>query len=451
MNLNLIFRVLRRRSELRHHDKWTRQKLLDHQNHELKLLREYAYKKSPFYRKLHCGKFDAPLSDLPVVTKSQLMNEFDQVVTNPRMSLKEVEAHISKVKDDQLFMGKYRVCATAGTTGRRGIFPFDQEEWANVVASFSRTYEWAGVRASLLHWTNAAVLSSRNPLHSSARVGASVNGPWMPVLRLDALDPLPEIVQKLNDFNPKNLIAYASMLHVLTGEASSGRLRIRPRVVISASEILSRETSERVKKAWNVSVNDVYAATEPAGMASPCPERHRSHLYEDLVITEVVDENNGPVPNGTLGAKVLVTVLFSRTLPLIRYEMSDRISIGNSDCECGRPYKVMDHIEGRTEDSLVMPKISGGTLLIHPNTFHAVFESLPLDAWQVVQLRGSSVRVLVVPAAVVELEAIKVALLKEFARHEILDPQVSVEKVVSIPRTAIGKVKMVVREQMRSA
>ena len=30
---------------------------------------------------------------------------------------------------------------------------------------------------------------------------------------------------------------------------------------------------------------------------------------------------------GTFGAKVLVTVLFSRTLPLIRYEMSDRVAL----------------------------------------------------------------------------------------------------------------------------
>ena len=35
--------------------------------------------------------------------------------------------------------------------------------------------------------------------------------------------------------------------------------------------------------------------------------------YEDLVITEVVDEEHRPVPLGTFGAKVLVTVLFSRT------------------------------------------------------------------------------------------------------------------------------------------
>ena len=51
------------------------------------------------------------------------------------------------------------------------------------------------------------------------------------------------------------------------------------------------------------------------------------HLFEDLVITEVVDADNRPVPPGQYGAKVLVTVLFSRTLPLIRYEMSDSLQL----------------------------------------------------------------------------------------------------------------------------
>ena len=53
------------------------------------------------------------------------------------------------------------------------------------------------------------------------------------------------------------------------------------------------------------------------------------HLFEDLVITEVVDADNQPVPPGEYGAKVLVTVLFSRTLPLIRYEMSDSLQVGD--------------------------------------------------------------------------------------------------------------------------
>jgi phenylacetate-coenzyme A ligase PaaK-like adenylate-forming protein len=45
---------------------------------------------------------------------------------------------------------------------------------------------------------------------------------------------------------------------------------------------------------------------------------------------------------------VLVTVLFSRTLPLIRYEMSDSVRLAaDPSCGCGRPYRLLDAIQGR--------------------------------------------------------------------------------------------------------
>ena len=44
----------------------------------------------------------------------------------------------------------------------------------------------------------------------------------------------------------------------------------------------------------------------------------------------MVDERNRPVPAGELGAKVLVTVPFSRTQPLLRYEMSDTIALSEA-------------------------------------------------------------------------------------------------------------------------
>ena len=126
------------------------------------------------------------------------------------------------------------------------------------------------------------------------------------------------------------LVAYASMARVLAEEQLAGRLRIAPRAMMCSSEVLTSETAARVERAWGSRPFNVYAATETAGIASECP-LHRMHLYEDLVITEVVDEMNRPVPAGRVGAKLLVTVLFSRTQPLIRYEMSDCVSVSSDD------------------------------------------------------------------------------------------------------------------------
>jgi phenylacetate-CoA ligase len=59
-------------------------------------------------------------------------------------------------------------------------------------------------------------------------------------------------------------------------------------------------------------------------------EHHGMHLFEDLLVPEVVDEDYRPVPPGVTGARLLVTVLFSRAIPLIRYEMTDRVRLATT-------------------------------------------------------------------------------------------------------------------------
>jgi acyl-coenzyme A synthetase/AMP-(fatty) acid ligase len=94
------------------------------------------------------------------------------------------------------------------------------------------------------------------------------------------------------------LVAYASMLRLLAFEQAAGHLRITPDLVFSASEVLTGETKRRIDQAWGKQPYDVYAATETAGIAAECQFHTGLHLFEDLVVTEVVDGDNQPVPPG---------------------------------------------------------------------------------------------------------------------------------------------------------
>jgi len=169
----------------------------------------------------------------------------------------------------------------------------------------------------------------------------------VPTLRIDSGDPLEGIVGRLNYFRPKVLVAYASMAHLLAEEQLAGRLHISPSFVFGSSEVFTEQARRRVEEAWGRKPFEVYAATEPAGIASECDLHLGMHLFEDLIITEVVDDKSRPVPPGIYGEKVLVTVLFSRTMPLIRYEMSDSVRPASSPrCSCERPFALIDRIQG---------------------------------------------------------------------------------------------------------
>lgn len=437
----LLLSVLRGRARLRSHEHWSREELEVHQARALRRLRDLSYAKSAFYARHHRGLFDRPLHELPPVTKADLMSAFDEAVTDPSLRLADLQAHVATMKGGDRLGDRWWVASTSGSTGLRGLFPWDDSEWTQVLASYARANEWAGLTVDLFRHLRIAVVSSRVPWHQSALVGAALSSRVVPTLRLDATQPLSDLARELESFEPHSLVAYASMARVLADEQLAGRLHIAPKAVMSASEVLTPDARAKMRAAWNIEPFDVYAATETAGIASEC-ERHAGlHLYEDLVITEIVDERLRPVPPGVYGAKVLVTVLFARTLPLIRYEMSDSLALAETSCACGRVFRTVLPPRGRAEDALDLPGTRGGHVRIHPIAVHEVLEPVPARAWQVVN-RDGDIEVLLEGATyddarlVRQLEA---ALVASGGRPR----SIAVRHVDAIPKSALGKSPLV--------
>jgi len=439
VNVATLAGLLRARATLRRHDAWTRDQLLAHQASSLAEIRRFAVTRSPFYGERHRGLEREPLEALPVVTKAELMERFDDLVTDRAIRLADVQRYLETATATDRFRDRYRVAATGGTTGRRGIFLADPDEWTRILASYARAYQWAGIAAGLTHRPRLGVVSSTNPSHQSSIVGATVASRFIQTLRLDATEPIDVIVERLNDFHPDSLVGYASILRILAEEQLAGRLAVSPQAVMSASEVLTDETRQRIRRAFGVPATNVYAATETAGIASECRLGHL-HRFEDLVIAEIVDAENQPVPPGTFGEKLLVTVLFSRTQPLIRYELSDRVAATTDSCPDGLPFALIDGVEGREEEVLTLAGKA-----VHPNVFHALLEALPVAGWQVIDEAGRLRVLLAQSDAPIDVEAVGSSVSAALARMGAHDVPVSVELVDAIPRTALGKAPLIRR------
>ncbi len=369
------------------------------------------------------------------------MSRYDEFVTDRELHLADMLAWLDDSAPNDLFRGRYVVSTTSGTTGRRAVIPADPGEWVTTVASYVRANDWAGVRAGVTHHLRLAVVSSTHAWHQSARVGATLNGPLVSALRLDAAQPLGDIVDALNAHRPELLVGYASILRRLADERSAGRLNVSPTAVISASEVLTTETRARIRTAFGVEPFDTFAATETGGIASECAEHGGLHLYEDLVIPEIVDDAGHPVPPGETGARLLVTVLFSRTLPLIRYEMSDRVRLASRPCPCGRPFALVAEIDGRREDVLRLPGVAGAPVAIHPNVVEGVLEPAPVAAWKVVVGNGKLIIRVTGPRANFDAAKLSSDLRRALEQAGALSPSIAVEVVTEIERTAAGKLR----------
>lgn len=385
------FRVLWKRRTLERGPQWQRGALEAHQQHRVAELRRFAAERSPFYRRFHHGFANRSLRELPILTKANLMENFDDLVTDRSVRLADLESYLRQDAPSTLFRGRYVVLATSGSTGRRGVFLFNEQEWLHALACIARPMAWAGLTTGLRKPPRSAFIASTTPWHYSARVSTSLASRLLPALRLDAAEPLDHMVRRLNEWQPEALAAYPSVLKPLAEEQIAGRLRISLRSVATSAEVLTDQTRRRVQQAWGVRVYDTYGATEYAPIAAECAHG-RKHLFEDGAVIEIVDEHGSPVPPGAIGDRVLLTVFDRWTQPLIRYEISDMVRPIAGECPCGRKLQLIERIEGRIEEVLYFPSRAGNELAsVHPNVFHQALETAPVAGWQVAQDNGLSV------------------------------------------------------------
>ena len=374
------------------------------------------------------------------------MEQFDDLVTDRAIHLEAVRAFAGERLDGRLFLDRYRVTATSGSSGHPGFFLFDEPEWLTIMASFARGQEWSGARINLAHRRKMATVASISPWHMSSQVAATAQTWWTPSIRLPASDTLESIVQRLNVWQPDILIGYASMDRILAEEQIAGRLHIHPAKAFASSELLTDDTRRRVKTAWGDEPFNQYVATETADIAAERWECRRMHLFEDLVIAEIVDEAYLPVPPGTFGAKVLVTTLFSRTQPLIRYELNDSIRLSTETCSSGHVFGIIDGIQGRVEDTLRLPALAGGRTAVEPLVFSRIMDIMPVTSWQVAQEDDDGLTVwLTAPRPGFAGETLVSQLNRTLAEQGLRVPYIHVQVVAAIPKTAAGKSPLIRR------
>jgi phenylacetate-CoA ligase len=369
--------AIRHSRVLARHDHWTAEQLRTHQQERLVQIVDYARTRSAFYRRLYQNVDEVELERLPIIDKAAVMDQFDDVVCDPRLSLRALEQHLDGLETDELYLDEYRVLATGGTTGRKGVFVFDRREWRELVAGFYRMSDFVGLRPRLPRRVPIAAVGASRPAHVSYRLAASADTGIFRVLRLSAMSPLGDIVAGLNAHQPEFLYAYSSVVSLLTLEQQEGRLAISPRIVVTSGETPTGDLAASVRSVWGGAWFELYGTTESGIFGVHCAQHTGMHLFEDQFIVEVVDENHRPVPPGQSGDHILLTSLVSRTQPLIRYVISDLVTIRPEPCPCGRPYRVVAGIEGRNDDIVRLVGRDGGRIVVHPHALRSPMAAVP--------------------------------------------------------------------------
>jgi len=354
---------------------WDAGRLAAYQRDRLRALLARAIARSPFHaarlRGVDPDRFElADLARLPVMTKAEMMADFDAIPTDRRLTRDLVERHLAQVvTDPSLLLGGYVGLVSGGTTGQRGLFVQAVGEYAQFVASVMRRPMAAALAAPgglPPEGLVIGIVGAGSAVHSSGLAAVTATGPPIRLVPAPASLPAAEIVAQLNAAQPPSLLAYATKLPELAREQRAGRLRLRLQSVISMSESITPAERVAVAEAFGVPVTDMFVSTEGLVGHSE-PGGTVLTFASDTCLAECVDDQGRPVPDGVPSAKVLVTNLHNLTQPLIRYELTDRFTpAGTSPGGALRA-----SVEGRADDVFRYPEASVHPFVLGAPLLHA--------------------------------------------------------------------------------
>ena len=421
--------------------RWSAAKLEIERQRALRSLLAFAVGHSPFHADRLVGTDPAEftevqLSTLPVMTKKDMMAGFDGVVTDRRLTTDVIERHLTSVDeggDDYLFE-RYRVITSSGSSGLRGWYAYDWDEWTTLGLMASRS------RLTMVDGSPRPPGSATvNLLGSGATTLSSAMSSFLaaadePFIHLPMSTAIPELVDALNAAQPMVVQAYPSALDLMVREAKSDRLHIAPRYVESGGELLTERTRADIREVWGTEIDDCWGLSEGI-YAFSCPAGTGMHLPDDLIIVEPIDVDGNPVQSGVPAAKVYITNLYNHTQPLIRFEVNDALTVVEGPCACGSAHRRIEGLTGRND--VVFGYGSG--IRIYPMVLGlAIEKERGLIEYQAQQTpRGVIIRAVVEPDLGTRQLLDRAEGVLRVAG--LIDPEVTVELVDHIDRLPSGK------------
>ncbi|WP_438327354.1 phenylacetate--CoA ligase family protein [Staphylococcus pseudintermedius] len=279
------------------------------QEQRLKSFLTYIKKNSPYYAQI-LNSFQEPvtihnLSKLPYLTKDDIREHLNELITNEKSKL--------------IKMG------TGGSTGKSMNFYTSSYDMSRKIAYLDFFKEQHGVKMGM----KRASIGGRKiiPLHQKKKVFWRFNKPLNQLL-LSAYhtsdDNLKYYVEKLNQFKPKSIDGYTTTIHRLAQYILKYgiKLKFSPIAIFPTAEALTCEMKEDIERAFRCPVRNQYASSEGAPFIT---ENGNGELEIDPA-TGVFElkQVQGHI------YELIVTSFYTSSTPLVRYQIGDAVELANT-------------------------------------------------------------------------------------------------------------------------
>lgn len=337
------------------------------QDKKLKQILKYAYRHSKYYNKsfkkagITEENIDTlPLHLFPTVDKSVLMKHFDELVTTSDLKQKELRKFDERESvEKSIFKNKYHLVHSSGSTGKPVYFVYDDNAWNQMLLGIIRAALWdmsmLQILKLLAQKPKIMYIAATDGRYGGAMaVGDGIKGIHASQLFIDINAPLTQWKQSIKKFKPNIIIGYPSAIKILGELVEKEKIKLDVSRIISCGEPIGTGLRKYIEKVFHTDLINIYGASESLALGVETNQEEGMILFDDMNYIEVED--------GTM----YLTCLYNYVQPLIRYKISDKLVLKQTDKNSKYPFTKAENILGRNEDLMWFEDKHGNKEFLHP-------------------------------------------------------------------------------------
>lgn len=383
----------------------SREELRRHQEQKLRPLVDWIYARCRYWRDVF-DEIGARPQDIRTLEDLARLPYVNKRLYSRNMDLRPPYGDFLCYPEEEIHRQGAMVYRTTGTTGKQRWFINTHEGFELFGDQGVRNLWQAGVRpgATIMATFPMSLWGAAWGFYYASRKAnmtfLPAGPPYDTRARLDIIA----------DYRPAAIIttpSYALTLATAARDCGFDLKSCGVKTLLISGEPYPPSRRRRIEEDWGIPGGAIEFAgiTEggPMYLAGECRHQAGMHLYEDMIITEIVEVGGTrPVAAGELG-ELVCTTLDQRVMGTsFHYRTGDLVAYTDEPCACGRTLRRISGIQGRADD---MVKIRG--VNIFASAIEDVIRKVPAlsdDFMLVIERRNNSdeVTVEVEPVAGVE-------------------------------------------------
>ena len=329
-------------------------------NSEIKLLQEAKLRELITYVSSHSSYYKRLFASYHIDPKQiRTLEDLQQIPTTSKDDLQQFNDDFLCVSPSEII----DYTTTSGTMGDPVTFGITDRDLDRLAYNEAISLSCAGIQkgdiVQLMTTIDRRFMAGLAYFLGIRKLGASIIrvGAGIPEMQWDSilkykptyLIAVPSFLLKMIEYAQKNNIDFnkSSVKGVVCiGESLRGQ------------DFSPNALTKRITNLWNIKLYSTYASTEMSTTFTECEALQGGHHHPELIITEVLDNEGMPVPEGICG-ELTITTLGIEAMPLIRFRTGDIVTMHSKPCSCGRTTTRISPVLGRKQQ---MIKYKGTTL-----------------------------------------------------------------------------------------